>query len=118
MRQLKVVIAGGRDFNDFDKLTRVCDNILKNIDKVEIISGVAIGADRLGELYAKQKGYTLHQFPAEWDVYGKSAGYKRNVRMAEFSDAVIVFWNGNSKGTSHMINAAKSANKPIRIIKY
>ena len=118
MRCLKVVIAGGRDFDDFDKLIKVCDHMLKDADKIEIVSGGAPGADRLGEAYSALRGYDLHKFPAKWDLHGKSAGYKRNRQMAQFCDVVMVFWDGKSRGTKHMIDISKELNRPIHVTPY
>ena len=75
---MKVIIAGGRDFTDYQKLKKICDYILQNQNNIEIISGTANGADKLGVRYAKEKGYSLKQFPANWNRYGKAAGPKRN----------------------------------------
>ncbi len=110
-KTLKVIIAGGRDFKDYELLEKVCDEHLqKYIDfgyNIKIISGLARGADSLGVNYAKSKEYKVHKFPANWDLYGKSAGFIRNEDMARFSDALIAFWDGKSKGTKNMINLAK-----------
>ena len=113
----KVIIAGGRDFNDLKLLSKVCDYYLQNKDNIEIVSGSARGADRLGEEYAKSKGYSIKYFPANWDI-GKSAGYIRNAEMADYGDAAIIFWNGVSKGTKHMIDLSKKQNLLLRICKY
>jgi hypothetical protein len=114
----KVIIAGGRDFNDYDLLCSKCNVILKNKKNVEIVSGAARGADELGEQYASEKAYDIKQFPADWDKYGKSAGYKRNKQMAEYADALIAFWDGKSRGTKHMIDLAKEKNLLVRVVKY
>jgi hypothetical protein len=103
---MKVIIAGSRGFNDYKFLCEICDDLFKNCQKVEIVSGTANGADKLGEKYAKERGYKLHRFPANWDKFGKSAGYIRNEEMANFSKALIVFWDRKSKGTKHMIDLA------------
>ena len=58
------------------------------------------------------------EFPADWDKHGKSAGYKRNLEMAENADALIAFWDGESRGTKHMIDIAKEKNLLTRIIRY
>jgi len=115
---MKVIIAGGRDFKDYELLKRSCDNILVNQKDIEIVSGCASGADRFGEKYAIECGYNIHHFPADWINEGRSAGYKRNRDMAMFSDALIAFWNGKSPGTGHMINLAREFGLKIRIIKY
>jgi len=115
---MKVIIAGGRNFRDYDKLRESCDNILVNQKEVEIVSGTAVGADTLGERYAQEKGYEVKKFPAQWDLYGKSAGYKRNQQMAEYADGLIAFWDGKSKGTKHMIDIANKMGLKVRVIRY
>jgi len=115
---MKVIIAGGRNFRDYNKLRESCDNILVNQKEVEIVSGTAAGADTLGERYAQEKGYEVKKFPAQWDLYGKSAGYKRNQQMAEYADGLIAFWDGKSKGTKHMIDIANKMGLKARVIRY
>ena len=78
----------------------------------------ANGADKLGERYAKLRGYKIERYPADWNRYGKSAGFKRNVQMSEVADACVCFWDGSSSGTKHMINIAEQKRLPLRIIKY
>lgn len=113
---MKVIIAGSRTFNDYDKLKEVCNIYLKDLKDIEIVSGTAKGADKLGERYANEYGYKVIQFPADWDKHGKSAGYKRNDQMAKYADMLIAFWDGESKGTKHMLDLAKSHNLKIILI--
>lgn len=119
---VRVIIAGGRDFNDLNLMSEKCDYYLSDaIQKgytIEIVSGTAKGADKLGEQYAKSKGYRIAYFPADWNQYGKRAGYLRNQQMANFADALIAFWDHSSKGTKHMIDIAKAKKMPVRIVKY
>lgn len=115
---MRVIIAGSRTFNDYNLLQTSCDNILESIINIEIVSGTCNGADQLGERYSNEKGYKLKQFPADWDRYGKSAGYKRNEQMAKYADMLIVFWDGKSKGTKNMINIAENLGIEIKVIKY
>ena len=115
---MKVIIAGSRDFDDYELLRKYCDFYLQSQTEIEIVSGTARGADQLGERYAKERGYPVKQFPADWDKHGRSAGYIRNEEMAKYGDALIAFWNGMSKGTEHMINLAKQYNLKIRICNY
>ncbi len=116
---MKVVIAGGRNFTDYIKLCEVCDHILQDQTNVEIVSGAYYkGADKLGEQYATEKGFRLTKFPADWNRFGKAAGPKRNEQMAKYADALIAFWDGESVGTKHMIEAAKSRNLKIKIFFY
>jgi len=115
---MKVIIAGGRDFKDYNKLKDSCDKILINQNNIEIVSGTANGADILGERYAQEKGYEVKKFPAKWDEYGKKAGYMRNQEMGEYADGLIAFWDGKSKGTKHMIDIANKKGLKVRVIKY
>jgi hypothetical protein len=87
-------------------------------DEIVIISGAARGADRLGEKYAKERGYKVIRVPADWNRYGKSAGYIRNKEMAESSDALVAFWDGKSKGTKNMIDLAKEYGLKVRVIMF
>lgn len=118
----KVIIAGGRDFEDYNMLKTNCDRILENKRnegfRIIIISGTAKGADTLGERYAKEKGYEVLRFPADWSTYGKKAGYIRNEEMSKHADACICFWDSISNGTRHMINIAKEKRLPLRIVTY
>jgi hypothetical protein len=114
----KVIICGTRYFSDYELLKAKCDYYLKNKESVTIISGCAKGADSLGEQYAIEKGFELLKYPADWDRYGKSAGYKRNQQMAEIADGVIAFWDSVSKGTHHMINIAKEKNIRVIVVNY
>jgi hypothetical protein len=117
---IKVVIAGSRTFDNYDLLFEKCSEALKDYDsvEVEIVSGGAKGADKLGERFAKEKGFALTLFPADWNKFGKSAGYIRNKEMAKYADILIVFWDGVSKGTKHMIDLAeKNELKITKIIK-
>ena len=115
---MKVIIAGSRNFNDYNSLKNKLDIILKNQKEVTIVSGTARGADRLGERYAEENHHKLEKYPAMWDLYGKKPGYIRNEEMAKFSAACVVFWDGKSKGTKHMIDIAKNFKLNLRIIKF
>ncbi len=104
---MKVIIAGSRAFHNYEELCTVCNHILSRQTVIEIVSGTARGADALGEQYAIDKGFQLTKFPANWNKYGKSAGYKRNEEMAIYADALIALWDAKSSGTKHMIDLAK-----------
>lgn len=128
----KVIIAGGRDFDNLVLLVNRCKGILKGkLDAgfdIEIVSGAQrtwleeekrfIGADYMGELFAIGAGYALTTFPADWDKFGKSAGIIRNGQMADYGDALIAAWDGKSNGTGNMIEQMVKRNKPHRIIEY
>lgn len=113
--KIKLLIAGSRTFNNYDLLSKTLSKVKSEI--IEIISGTARGADRLGERYAQEHNIPIKRFPADWDKYGKYAGIKRNKEMAEYTDKAIIFWDGISRGTKNMIDEMKSLNKEVVIIK-
>jgi len=115
---MRVIIAGGRKFNDYNLLKEKCDHYLLNAKEIEIVSGTAYGADKLGELYAEERGYPIKRFPADWDKYGKGAGYIRNARMAEYADYLILFWDGMSRGSKNMYDIAKKKGLEVKVVKY
>lgn len=114
----KVIIAGGRDFENYEDLKLYCDYMLQNKTNLEIVSGGANGADKLGERYAKERKIPYVVFPADWEKHGKSAGILRNTSMAGYADALIAFWDGKSRGTEHMIEVAKFKKLPVRVRSY
>ena len=120
MATVKIVIAGCRDYCNYDEAKEYLDDCLADVkSKYDIISlsGGASGADKLGERYALENDLLVERFLPEWDKYGKSAGPRRNIRMAENGDLIICFWDGKSRGTKSMIAYAKKYNKPLLIKK-
>lgn len=121
MNEYKVIIAGGRHFNDYELLKEKCDYYLQHKlqeGRVVIISGHATGADALGERYAQERGLFLDAHPADWDKHGRAAGPIRNAEMAEVADALIAFWDGASRGTKNMIDTAKSKGLKVVVVRY
>lgn len=114
---MKVIIAGGRDFDNWQYLYEVCSEYITE-DDVEIVSGGAKGADRLGEKFAKLKNIPLKVFIPDWDTYGKSAGHIRNKQMAKYADKLIAFWDGKSPGTMNMIDTALKYGLKVHIFTY
>lgn len=114
---IKLIVAGSREFDNFSLLELM---ILEhyNPSELEIISGNARGADRLGIQFAHKYNCKLKVFPADWDKYGKSAGMIRNKQMGNYADKAIVFWDNKSKGTKNMIDEMQKQNKECLIIHY
>ncbi len=110
---MKVIIAGSRSINDYNVLTRAI--IDADFRITEIVSGGARGVDKLGEQFADRWNIPLKIFPANWELHGKSAGYKRNAEMAAYADGLIALWDGESKGTKHMIDLARKAGLQVYI---
>lgn len=117
---MKIIIAGSRNFNNYDFLENKINELIKNkqIDITEIVSGKAKGADFLGEKYASLNNISIKEFPANWNLYGKKAGFLRNQEMGNYADVLIAFWDGNSKGTKHMIDYMKSLKKQVFVFNF
>jgi hypothetical protein len=115
---MKLIIAGGRNFANYELLCEEVSTLIDGISEVEIVSGGAKGADLLGEHYAIDKDLKVKRFPADWERFGKAAGFKRNAEMAQYADSCICFWDGQSKGTGHMIELAKKAGLKVKVVKY
>ncbi|MBR2861832.1 MAG: DUF2493 domain-containing protein [Clostridia bacterium] len=114
----RIVVAGSRNFNEYSvakKYIDACIKDLKNSCTFIFVSGTCKGADLLGEKYAIENGFEIERYPAQWNIYGRGAGIRRNEQMAQVSDIVICFWDGKSKGTKSMIELAKKNNKTIYI---
>lgn len=121
MENFKVIIAGSRGFSNYKLLKEKCNEYLREKRKeynIIIISGGARGADFYGEKYAQDEGFSLEVFLANWNKFGKSAGFRRNEQMAEVSDALIAFWDGKSHGTKHMIEIMENKKLLVRVVNY
>lgn len=121
---MKIIIAGSRTLTldryvdtavaqAFNKWVSQDQENWKNYTRPEIISGGAQGVDFLAELYAKKHSLQFTEFRADWEQFGKRAGFLRNTQMAEYADALIAIWDGKSKGTFHMISEMVKRNKPV-----
>ncbi len=120
MNEFKLIVAGGRDFTDAALLERVMFAIADNelADRhISVVSGMARGADALAYMFANKHGIKCYEFFANWNLYGKSAGYRRNKDMGDFADGLLAFYSG-SKGTGHMIGYMNSIGKPVIVVKY
>lgn len=118
---MKLIVAGGRDFTDTGLLISSLVKLVEN-NKIpeypELVCGMARGADMLAyNLWAANR-MPIHIFKPDWDTYGKSAGYRRNVEMGQFADVAVCFWDGKSKGTKHMVDIMERMNKPVYVIRY
>lgn len=126
--KIRVIIAGGRLFNDAKMLFQVCDFMLSKYlpENIEVVSGHCVvkklvdvgifGADLLGETWAASIGASVRTFPANWAKFGKAAGPIRNAEMAEYADALIAFWDGKSDGTGDMIKKAKALGLKVKVV--
>ena len=128
MKELRVIIAGSRDFNDYELLKKSAIEIITKKtmlpDLTRIVSGGARGADTLGERFANEMGLEISRFIPDWDELGKRAGYVRNAEMAKFAveddndGMLIAFWDGKSRGTKHMIDLANKYGLEVHVVNY
>lgn len=116
----RIVICGGRHFNDRTFFNKTLDELLPQYDNPEIISGHASGADTLAERYAEDHGIPYIIFKPDWKRYGRGAGPIRNKAMIDYASednpVVIAFWNGESKGTRNMIDQGRKRGAIIHVI--
>lgn len=111
---MKTIVAGSRGFTNYSMM---CEFLHRNPWQItEVVSGTARGANQLGEKWASDMGIPIKKFPADWDTHGKRAGYLRNAEMAEYADALVAFWDGESRGTKHMIDLANEAGLRVSIV--
>lgn len=122
----RVIIAGGRDFDDYTRLRKVCDEMIAvypaAFDHI-VVSGCANGADSLGIAWAVDRGADIDRYPADWYPNGgtkldRGAGHKRNERMAQNADMLIAFWDGKSPGTKSMIDLALKYGLEVHVYRY
>jgi hypothetical protein len=124
---MKVIIAGGRDFDDLEQMEDDMWQLFGHVDygysqaanfDLEFLGGGAKGADALGKRWAKEEDMKYTEFPADWAQFGKQAGPLRNIQMAIAADVLVAFWDGESRGTEHMIEAAMDHNLEIHVYRY
>ncbi len=113
---MKTIIAGSRNCNNIKELIKAIEDC--NWVITTVISGKAKGADTLGELWAKYMKVPIIEFPADWKTYGRSAGPRRNIQMADNAEALIALWDGESRGTKHMISVAEEKQLLVHVHKF
>lgn len=116
----KVIIAGCRDFADYELLKEECDFYLQNQkpEDIVIVSGHASGADALGEHYALERDLQLETYTADWKAHGRAAGPIRNAQTASVAHALIAFCDGKSRETKNMIDTATKRGLQVAVVRY
>lgn len=104
---MKVIIAGSRTASKRDVWNAICACPFRK-EITEVICGCAQGADTFGAQWAKSLNIPVSFMPADWNKFGKSAGYKRNAEMASIADGLLAIWDGQSRGTADMIARIKA----------
>jgi len=116
---MKLAVIGSRSFNDYELMKSSINDLAKKQNAIisTIVSGGAMGADKLGEKYANEYDIPTEIYLPDWSK-GKYAGLDRNHQIIINSDIVICFWDGKSRGTLHSINLSKKYNKECIIINF
>ena len=113
---MRTIIAGSRDFHSLPVLIEAIDSC--GFEVSEVVSGRARGADRIGEEWALRNDIPIIYHPANWDKFGRSAGYIRNSEMAEDAEALIAIWDGRSHGTKNMIEVARKKGLEVFVYEF
>jgi len=110
---MKLLIAGSRTLTNEPKIRKPIHDIITFLDKpiTELVSGCAVGIDKIAESYANMMNIPVKQMPADWGKHGKDAGPFRNRNMAEYCDFAVILWDGKSVGTRNMIEEMNKVNK-------
>ena len=107
---MKLLIAGSRGITEYDLAPHI------PADTDLIISGGAKGVDTIAEQYADSKRISKLILRPRYDLYRRAAPIKRNERMVELCDSVLIIWDGKSKGTKRTIDYAAKLGTPVNII--
>ena len=107
---MKLLVVGSRSITGFDLSPYITDDV------DTVISGGAEGIDSLAEQYADLHRLSKYILRPRYDLYGRAAPLKRNEQMIDMADAVLVIWDGKSKGTQYTIRYTKKINKPITVV--
>jgi hypothetical protein len=111
---MKLIVAGSRTFQNYQQVCEVLNEHRQQI--TQIITGGARGADRLGYRWAWKHAVTHQLFRAEWERFGKAAGVRRNHQLAQTGDVLVVFSDGPSPGTAHLIQCMQALGKPMVVV--
>lgn len=119
---MKVAIVGSRDYHNYETIKNTMDRIKYNLKRLqlveitEIVSGGAPGVDTLAQRYAEENKLQFKVFPADWAQFGKAAGPMRNQQIVDYSDYVVAFPMGPSRGTRDTIMRASKVNKMALLV--
>lgn len=110
---MNIAIIGSREYPDW----RVIHDFVYTLPHdTTVVSGGARGVDRVAESVAKERGLATRIFPADWNMFGKRAGFLRNQDIINAAEIVVAFWDGTSRGTAHSLGLARAACKPVYIV--
>ena len=121
---MRILVCGSRNWKDGEVIKfavqRECDRSkLPAPMHCVLMHGDARGADRIAGEVGEFLGIQVEAFPAAWGIWGKKAGMIRNAEMLNHKpDVVLAFWDGDPKGTKHMIKMAQGKGITTRVFMY
>lgn len=109
---MKIALVGSRNLI-------IDDNTLEKYlaYATEIVSGGAKGIDTCAAKYAITRGIKLTEILPQYNIYGRAAPIKRNIEIVNYTDSLVFFWDGKSKGTLSVINYAKKLTNLVKLLK-
>ena len=110
-----VIIAGSKDFNNYQMVKALANQVLGKRNGIEVISNFERGASSLGITYARERKVSVKRIAPDWDKDGKKAARKNNIKMVNEADALVAFWNTEDKNTKHLIQKAQNVKIPVRV---
>lgn len=130
---MKVVVAGSRTIKSYIYISKLLNNLYedKGVEITELVCGMAHGVDIMAKLWADHNNIPVNSFPADWGnlttrgaivkrnkhgiPYNVKAGYQRNIKMLNYAECLVAIWDGNSRGTAHIIDEAKARKITVYI---
>ena len=106
---MRVAVVGSRGLTVPDLEKYLPDGVS------EIVSGGARGVDTSAAVWARAHGVPLTEFLPEYDKYGRRAPLLRNITIIDYSDLVLAFWDGRSRGTAFVIEICRERSVPVRV---
>ena len=120
MATVQLVVAGTREYSNRDEIFARLDKYHQRCKdagtELIIIEGEARGPDLISRKWAETRGVPFRSYPADWDEYGKAAGFIRNEEMAKAGTHVLAFWDGQSNGTNDMIERGLKHQRRVLVI--
>lgn len=119
--EYRVIIAGSSSFCDYVLFKKKCEYYLSakmNSHKITVLCGTSTNTKSFINKYCYENSMNVEPYYAYWDKYGQDAAYRSNERMIKHADALIAFWDGESKVTCDLINLAKLNGLKVAVVKY
>ena len=110
-----IMVCGSRGYQNKQAVTDWASHL--DPDNILIHGNCPNSPDVWAGDAAAKIGIIIGKFSANWDYFGKRAGYMRNYVLVDIADTVVVFWDGESKGTKNVIDYAVKVNKPLEVIR-